>query len=312
MKLINELGDTIHKNLGWNKARIGCLVKMLLALLITRTVNLNKLACAFDSDAKQLSRYRRLQRFFAKFLIDYDQIAQLLFGFFFSLSDSVYLTVDRTNWQWGKKKMNILMLAVVYEGSAIPIYWMMLDKKGNSNTAERIALMEKLISRFGKECIAGLLGDREFIGEKWFRWLLSHKIPFYIRIKNNTITTNSRGQEVDIDGLFYGLQLGEQRLIEGKRLIWGHPLFLAGLRLEDGELLIVATSNEPTDAIQIYGLRWEIETLFGCLKGRGFHFEETHITDQERIKKLLVPLPFNFDRLIGHRHGVIFLLLNRH
>ena len=90
MKLINALGNTTHKNLGWNKARISCLVRMLLALLITRTVNLNKLACAFDSDAKQLSRYRRLQRFFAEFPIDYDQIAQLLFGFFFFIGRCLF------------------------------------------------------------------------------------------------------------------------------------------------------------------------------------------------------------------------------
>jgi hypothetical protein len=67
MKLINELESTTHKSLGWNKARIDCLVKMLLAMLITRIVNLNKMACAFDSDAKQLSRYRSLQPFIATF-----------------------------------------------------------------------------------------------------------------------------------------------------------------------------------------------------------------------------------------------------
>lgn len=37
-------------------------------------MNLSKLACAFASDAQQSSRYRRLQRFFADFKIDYDMI----------------------------------------------------------------------------------------------------------------------------------------------------------------------------------------------------------------------------------------------
>ncbi len=32
----------------------------------------------------------------------------------------------------------------------------------------------------------------------------------------------------------------------------------------------------------------KFETLFGCLKGRGFHFEDTHITDLARIKKVSV------------------------
>jgi hypothetical protein len=34
--------------------------------------------------------------------------------------------------------------------------------------------------------------------------------------------------------------------------------------------------------------RWEIETLFSCLKGRGFNLEDTRITKLIRIKRLLV------------------------
>ena len=33
--------------------------------------------------------------------------------------------------------------------------------------------------------------------------------------------------------------------------------------------------------------RWEIETLFSCLKERGFNFEDTRITHLERIEKLM-------------------------
>lgn len=115
-----------------------------------------------------------------------------------------------------------------------------------------------------------------------------------IRIKSNTVTTNSRGLAIDIDALFYDLKPGEQRIITDKRKIWKHDLYLAALRLSDGDLLIVATNERPENAIKIYGLRWEIETLFGCLKGRGFHFEDTHIIDRERIKKIFVLLAIAF------------------
>jgi hypothetical protein len=36
-----------------------------------------------------------------------------------------------------------------------------------------------------------------------------------------------------------------------------------------------------------YAVRWEIETLFGCLKSRGFRMEQTHLTDAERLRKLV-------------------------
>jgi hypothetical protein len=294
MEHISELESSLNGYFGWNKARITCFVNMLLGLFITRTINLNKLACVFVSDAEQLSRYRRLQRFFAKFKIDYDMIAGFIFRLFFVVNGKWYLAIDRTNWQWGKSDINILTLAIVFKGTAIPIYWELLDKKGNSDTSERIALLQKFVGRFGKNCIAGILADREFIGGDWFKWLLEEKISFYIRTRNNTVTTNSRGLPIDIDALFYGLKLQEQRVIEGKRRIMGCELYLSGLRLADGELLIVATNELPDDAIKIYGLRWEIETLFGCLKGRGFNFEDTHVTDRDRIKKIFVLLAIAF------------------
>lgn len=294
MEQISELRESLNGYFHWNKARMTCFITMLLALLTTRTINLNKLACALFSDVQQSSRYRRLQRFFATFEMNYDQVAGFIFRLFFVSGGRWYLAVDRTNWQWGKSNINILTLAIVFKGTAIPIYWELLDKKGNSDTPERIALLEKFIHQFGKDCIAGILGDREFIGGDWFKWLLKEKISFYIRIRNNTVTTNAQGLPVDIDALFYGLKSQEERIIEGKRKIFGSEVYLAGLRLSDGELLIVATTESPADAIKIYGFRWEIETLFGCLKGRGFHFEDTHIIAMERIKKVFVLLAIAF------------------
>jgi hypothetical protein len=187
MECISELKDSLNVYFGWNRARMACFVNMLLALLATRTVNLNKLACVVFGDALQSSRYRRIQRFFSKFPLDYQQIAGFIFKLFFMMDGQWYLSMDRTNWRWGKSDINILMLGIVFKGTAIPIYWMLLDKRGNSDTLERIELIQMFIDHFGKD---------------WFGWLLKEKIPFYIRIKNNTITANAKGLKVDIDALF--------------------------------------------------------------------------------------------------------------
>ncbi|MBK8534608.1 MAG: transposase [Candidatus Competibacteraceae bacterium] len=78
----------------------------------------------------------------------------------------------------------------------------MLDKRGNSNTQERIDLLAGFIKQFGKISILGLLADREFVGEKWFNYLKNEGIDFIIRIKKNAKTTNSQGQEVPVQNLF--------------------------------------------------------------------------------------------------------------
>ena len=85
-------------------------------------------------------------------------------------------------------------------------------------------------------------------------------------------------------------------------------------RLSDGQLLIVATSSFNQNAIEIYGLRWEIETLFGCLKGRGFNLEDTRVVGYLRIKKLLVlpVLAFCWSHKVGEwKHDCILPIKNK-
>jgi hypothetical protein len=69
-------------------------------------------------------------------------------------------------------------------------------------------------------------------------------------------------------------------LLPGRRPVWGCFVHLSALRLDDGEWLILATFGAPQEqAINAYADRWQVETLFGCLKTRGFNFEDTHLKD---------------------------------
>lgn len=292
--MTNELEDNLKQVLGWHKLRVQCLVQIVLGLIAVRTVNLKELACFFSGAAELDSTYRRLQRFFAEVKFPKHFIAQFVAGLFYLPEQGFFLSIDRTNWCWGKANINILVLSACYRGSAIPLYWTALDKKGNSDTRERITLIDHFIMGFGKERILGLLGDREFIGEDWFSYLVKKEIPFDIRVKKNHVTTNSRGLEVDIDGLFYHLTPGSFEVLKGKRKLMGRRVYLSGLRLEDGELLILASSEKPDGALDRYAKRWEIETLFSCLKGRGFCFESTRITELERIEKMVSVLAIAF------------------
>jgi hypothetical protein len=285
---INELTTILNQHFHWNKARMACFVGMLIALMSVTTVNLTQLALTFPSRAQIPSRYRRMQRFFSTHWLDYNDVAHFIMKLFGFTDADFYLSLDRTNWKWGCVNINLLVLAVVYRGAAIPVYWLPLNKRGNSNSRERRALLQRFISQFGKNRIKGLLADREFIGDSWMGWLIQEQIPFIIRIRNNSVSANRRGQKTRVDRLFEALKPGET-----KRLLQPKPLgqcqvYLSALRLADGELLVVASGSLVQDAIKIYGLRWEIETLFGCLKGRGFKLEETRVVGYLRIKKLLV------------------------
>lgn len=78
-------------------------------------------------------------------------------------------------------------------------------------------------------------------------------------------------------------------------LIWGNLLYVS-IRQSKGakEPMIVVSNKTFKDALNLYQRRWEIETLFGCLKSRGFRMEDTHITSPEKIEKLLFVLAIAF------------------
>ena len=157
------------------------------------------------------------------------------------------------------------------------------------------------MAKFGQQHIKALLADREFIGENWLKFLIKQEISFIIRIKKNAKIPNGSGLKVQAKNLFRFLKPGEKLVIIGARKMTGVDVFLSALRLDDGQLLIVATDQAGDQAIEHYGERWQIETMFSCFKERGFNLEDTHITHRQRIKRLLAVLAIAF--CWAHRTG---------
>ncbi len=184
------------------------------------------------------------------------------------------------------------MLGGVHQGVAFPLFWQLLDKRGNSNTQERFELLVTVLSLFAPEDIAYLTADREFLGSDWFSLLRADPATqFRSRIRESELLWEGR-RSLKTAVVFQDLQPQQSKVLSGQRR-WGHWLYLAGLRLDDGSLLVVATDDAPSTAID-YAKRWGIETLFGCLKTRGFCLEATHLKDRERLKKLIALLTLAF------------------
>ena len=71
--------------------------------------------------------YLVLRRIKEPIMKDVSGLVQSIKGkLFFKPEDKYYLIIDRTNWYWGKKKINIFMLGIAYEGIAIPLFWKLL------------------------------------------------------------------------------------------------------------------------------------------------------------------------------------------
>ncbi len=222
------------------------------------------------------------------------------------------LSLDRTNGSFGTVHFNILMLGIVHEGVAFPLFWTMLDKQGNSHSDEHIDLLERFERVFPDAKVRCLTGDREFVGKDWCSDLLLPKtLPFRLRLRHrNRISSRSGRSRQRGERVLASLRAGETRILSGKRWVWGRRVYVVATRLADGELLILATNQHPKTALADYRLRWGLETLFSALKTRGFNLESTHFCHAERLSKLvaLLALGFCWAMLTGlwqHQHHPI-------
>jgi hypothetical protein len=195
---VSELKVFLFQSLSWNKARISCLAQILQALICVRTVNLSQISAFFKSSTKQESSYRRVRRFFAGFSFDRTVIIPMVLALF-GLKKELLLILDRTNWKWGKRDINIMLISVAYRGIGIPIFWQVSTNSGSSSTAARKQVLKSVLQKIGVSRIKAFLADREFIGEEWFRFLKARKIPFIIRVKQNTLAGGIReGAQVPV------------------------------------------------------------------------------------------------------------------
>jgi hypothetical protein len=206
-----------------------------------------------------------------------------------SISQPWLPSLDRTEWKFGECVFNILMLGIIQEGAAFPVAWTLLDTS-NSNSHEPMERFNDFLERFRDRKIASLSADREFVGKDWFAYLLDDpNTPFRIRIcSNHTLSDGHASLKVGI--LFQDLQVGQQKVLRRKQRLWRYWPYIAALRLEDGDLLVIATQSAPKSAIADYAQRWRIETLLGIFKTRGFCLESTHLTEPERLNKLIALL----------------------
>ncbi|NES72954.1 MAG: IS4 family transposase, partial [Okeania sp. SIO2D1] len=139
-----------------------------------RWIRLESLAENFPSPILQRSRIKKLQRFLS--LPTWD-VKVLWFPIFkawleneFKPGDFLYLVIDRTQWA----NVNLLMISLVYNRRAIPIYFTLLGKLGNTNSQEQkwfLAIVLELLKDYPKV----VLGDREFCSVDLAKWLSSHR-----------------------------------------------------------------------------------------------------------------------------------------
>jgi len=84
-------------------------------------VQFNELAVVLNDEAKISSNQNRIEDFFREVDIDFQSVARLMLALL-PRKVKLRLTIDRTEWDFGKCQVNILMILIGYGDLQLPLY----------------------------------------------------------------------------------------------------------------------------------------------------------------------------------------------
>lgn len=311
-RLTDEITSVLSKvQIVKNLARKKFFSAFVLGLVKSRKVQFCEIAQHLNDDAKLISNEVRIQDFFREVEIDYQQVAILLICLL-PPKKKVRVCIDRTEWDFGKTQFNILMIVVGCEDFQIPLYWELLDNNsGNSSTQDRKDLLELCLSVLDKERIGYIVGDREFVGHSWVKYLKDKGILFLMRLPKHHLITRPNGTVAKIEELDLSV---DKALILRDCIVDGVVANVWVKRLEAGDFLFLFGTVNVEFMGQLYRKRWTIETVFQAFKGRGFDLESTHLQSISKLKKLiaLVSITYGLCRNLGiYYHKIVQNIKNK-
>lgn len=290
-----------------NKTCIRNILILSLAILQKETVCLNRLKTALGSitgnrQTKSGSNYKRLIRIFDNHAFSSLWLDLLKYVFLLLRLKTEYIILDGTSWKHGSRWYHYITLCVVYQGVAIPFYWIDLHKHGTSNFKERKRLFTKAMRHFklkGKILIA----DREYIGKDWFKFLIDNDIDFVIRSKTNAYKTAidaAPGKKLSDMVKKVMRSSIPDKSIRKTFCVNGMNLYVVIVKnhkknAREPYLILITNMDKSAKAIcEIYPMRWKIEHCFKHLKSNGFNLETINLKGAARQHLLMAIMVFAY------------------
>ncbi len=163
-------------------------------ILSARSCNLYRAADFAPVSGKKGSfrgNYARLLRFFATGIEE-----SLLHGVFRAVlrlalgsGTACCMAMDRTDWKSGETWRNLLVVGLSFRGYLIPLVWVDIGHRGNSDVETRLALLDRLSAWWPTDKVPlkafPLVADREFGGEYWLLQIAKRGFAFVARLKSN-------------------------------------------------------------------------------------------------------------------------------
>lgn len=275
----------------FHKAQVENLILMVVGMVYAQSVNLPKVATKMPLKIQIEGRVQRLERLLAnnKFepLEVMKPVAIRVLKQVSRRSRKVRLVMDRS---MINDTINVLHVAVVFHGRALPLGWVEVPHEGMSDLALQQELLRWVAGCLPKRVSVSLVADREFHSIWLATWIAtSLKWSFGLRIKGNT-KIEIDGQMVDASTLaIKGACTWHEsvKVTTDKAATYRVNFFTEWVVTEDEPWLIITNFSHPSKVEPAYCRRFGIEEMFSDLKSRGLNLEDTRLTDPKRLLRLL-------------------------
>lgn len=260
-----------------------------------KQVRLEALATAFPYPIKFDSRRRRIQRFL---LIPQMTVETIWLPIIknwletdFLTSKIIYIAIDRTGWG----KINLLMISLIWDKRAIPLYFEILPKLGSSNFGEQTTALFKVLRIFAEYKIV-ILGDREFGSVKLGNWLKGKKVYFCLRLRRTEfvqvkdevwVQLNDLGLAPGVAFYLQGVKVTKHKNLAGFNVTCKWQRKFSGWAPDEG-WFILTNLESLTTAITAYKRRFGIEEMFRDFKSGGYNLESTNVANDRLISLIIL------------------------
>ena len=185
-----------------------------------------------------------------------------------------------------------LMIHVLYKGRALPLAWRVRQgPKGPFPEELHIALVALIRACLPEGTQVVLLGDGEFDGTTLQETLNDAGWGYVCRTAQSTVATWD-GETFRLDTLGACSKPGTLIALKEVKITrdaYGPVMVLSCWAKGYHEpLYLVSNMDAAEAACRYYQKRFRIETFFSDQKSRGFHIHKSHISDPQRLSRLLI------------------------
>lgn len=186
----------------------------------------------------------------------------------------------------------VLMLSVIYQNRAIPVVWTVVRaKKGHLPEQMHRQLLERLTEIVPPDCQISIVGDGEYDGCDWQADIVSYGWDYVLRTGCAKLAGQDQQDMLALKWLAPAFGQTTFTLTDAYFTHQGYgPVNITVWHENKYKEAIYLLSNldYPPLITQLYKKRFKIETFFSDQKSRGFNLQRSHLSDPERLAKLLI------------------------